>query len=110
MRIMVTDFDCLDNTKPCEGATYEAFIRIDVRSTDDPAKIPAYKGSVEPWFSEGRNHRVEGSQIRRDLDDKAWFIRVDSLKKLASLLKEYQGAHVKASWSNEDILELVLSE
>lgn len=58
--------------KPCKEAIKETYIRIDDRTTDDPAKIPAAHGESNWWYEEGKNHRIEHGRIMRDFDRRTY--------------------------------------
>lgn len=73
---------------PAPGCYRAAYIRIDERTTDDPTKIPAHKGTDGHWYDEGRNHRVEGGHIKRDFDDEDWFIDIADIPALLAFLDE----------------------
>jgi len=69
------------HSSPCEEAFQATTLDVDVRSVDDPKKIPAYKGKDDSWwYEEGANHRVENGNICRDIGWSAkWFVKIDSL-------------------------------
>lgn len=52
---------------PCEGAFKKSVVRVDMRNTDDPKKIPVNKGNDGDWYTRGTNHRVENGCICRDM-------------------------------------------
>ena len=86
MKFVITRTSSRDNEKPCEGAILEKYIRVDQRGVDDPAKIPAYQGKVDWWYSEGSNHRVENGNITRDLKESyGWVIEINLLEDLVRL-------------------------
>lgn len=88
-----------DNKPPCEEAFRAAYVRLDARTTNDPAKIPAHKGkSTDWWYNEGRNHRVESGQIVREFDAEDWFIEVNTLEELMALYKKYGDLVIGANW------------
>lgn len=68
------------DTPPCDGAKqYEVRI-VDCRSTDDPKKVPAHKGTDAWWYSAGENHRIEDGMICRDMGWKyEWFIEIQDI-------------------------------
>ena len=66
-----------DSKKPCEEAYKVMMKKIDRRTTDDPAKIPASHGDGAWWYKKGTNHRVENGFICRDLGwREAWVVKV----------------------------------
>ena len=90
MRFVVSRTSCWDSdVAPCEEAKRIKVVRVDERTTDDPAKIPSNKGQSEWWYKEGRNHRVENGRIRRDFDDKAWVVTIKSLDALAAFNRKH---------------------
>lgn len=65
---------------PVEGSYKVSRTRVDRRSTDDPAKVPAYRGDSAWWFEQGKNHRIENGMICRDLgQEEKWVIDIDDL-------------------------------
>ena len=88
-----------DEGKPHKDAYQRKYIYVDTRTTDDPAKIPMYKGDPSAWYGRGTNHRVENGQIKRDIHkESGWFIQVDNLHKFLEDLHK-----------NEKTTEIVLS-
>jgi hypothetical protein len=84
-----------DEEPPVPGAVREAYIRVDERTTNDPKKIPANKGTDGGWYETGRNHRVERRHIMRDFDAEGWFIEVPDLAALMALVKKHGHVIVK---------------
>ena len=76
-----------DGGRPCKGAYRREFMRVDERTTDDPAKVPAYGGKVAWWYDEGVGHRVEQGRIRRNISETGWFVRVGGLLELLELCR-----------------------
>lgn len=64
----------IDDGPPCEGAHRLSCMRRDGRTTDDPAKVPAYNGGTAWWYDEGTNHRVVNGRIERDIPDETWIV------------------------------------
>ena len=87
--------------KPCDHAKWERYMRIDVRATDDPTKIPCFAGhpddAREEWFGKGVNHRLENGQITRDLEHSAWFIDLPDFAALLALMSAYGDMTIKPS-------------
>lgn len=80
--------------RPIDGAIRRKYTPKDVRSVDDPIKIPAYRDNPEKarreWYEEGYNHRVENGRIVRDMEPQfAWYIEIGSLKQLVNLMQEH---------------------
>ena len=76
--------------KPCKEARQESVIRVDERTTDDPKKIPlSERESPNWWYESGKNHRVENGHIKRDFDDTAWVVDVNTLEELLKLRRKY---------------------
>lgn len=69
-------------------------IRIDRRFTDDPAKIPFYKGNKEKaekdWYGTGKNHRIVNGRIERDFDDEFFIIEINTLEDLLNFQEKYK--------------------
>ena len=72
--------------KPCEGATFEPYTRIDERTVDDPMKN---KHIGKSWYQQGKNHRVENGHIKRDFDGMAWFMEINSVDDLVAFAKKH---------------------
>lgn len=89
--------------KPCDEAVRENYVKVDIRTVDDPSKLP-YGGAN--WYSEGRNHRVENGMIKRDTDADAWFLELSSLDELVAFHKKYGSLVIDASYCNPDIIEI----
>lgn len=81
--------DFSSDAPPCEGVVDLPCIRVDERIKDDPAKIEFYKGKTDWWYKQGRNHRVEDGRIKRDFDDRAWYVEIDSLEALKAFFVEH---------------------
>lgn len=59
---------------------------VDERTTDDPAKIPAYAGNPQEWYDVGTNHRVYNGHLRRDRGTRrGHFIEIRDLEHLIKL-------------------------
>lgn len=71
------------------GAVRRGIVRVDVRTVDDPRKIPAYLGA-DPvwWYGEGTNHRVIDGRIARDFHEEAWTLEVRDAGALAALAQQ----------------------
>jgi hypothetical protein len=95
--------DYMGDNKPCDEAFRKAYVKTDVRGTDNPAKVPAYKGESTWWYSEGKNHRVEDGRIKRDFDAEHWFITANSLDELMALFDKYGGALISPVDSNPQV-------
>ena len=92
--------------KPCDKAFRDKYIRIDERTTDAPEKIPVANGKSEWWYEKGSNHRVENGHIKRDFEDEAWFINIESLDNLSDLIEDYGRVIIQPAYTNNDILEM----
>lgn len=88
--------------KPCEEAIEGTYTHVDIRMVDDPAKIPAEKGT-DWWYKDKdfTNHRVENGQIKRDRILKGWFVEINTLEELVEFTKKYDG-DVIISTNNEN--------
>jgi hypothetical protein len=76
---------CWDE-KPCYEAVEVAYIRVDRRTTDDPAKNP-HIGKT--WYDFGENHRIEDGMIARDFRDKRWMVSIESPDSLKAFIDKY---------------------
>ena len=75
---------------PCDEAVKVRVVNVDVRTTDDPRKVPAYKGDAYWWFSEGKNHRVVDGQITRDRGHVlAWAVEIADLDALMAFMERH---------------------
>ncbi len=103
-RFIVSRTSVWDNeTSPCEGAVKRPCVRVDRRTTDDPAKIPAHLTKSAWWYAGGRNHRVENGQIARDFDDEAWFIDIQSIR---DFVAKHGRVVIGETWRCDDFLEI----
>ena len=66
--------------KPCDEAFQILVVNTDVRTVDDPKKIPSNRGTDGDWYKIGTNHRVENGMIRRDLAPRLqWAVEVSDI-------------------------------
>ena len=80
MRYIVSRTSGIFEGEPIEGSYKIARTRVDRRTTNDPAKIPAYKGESAWWFETGENHRIENGMICRDMgQEEKWVIDIDDV-------------------------------
>jgi hypothetical protein len=97
-------------TPPCDEAFRQNVVSVDVRTTDSPTKIPAYKGrlqaAVDMWYGEGTNHRVEFGQIKRDFVASAWCINIDSLDELMAFYRKYGSIIIEPSSFHNGMTEI----
>lgn len=91
---------------PCQGAKWESYVRYDVRTTDDPKKIPCHNGTDGGWYDEGRNHRVVDGQITRDTDAHDWFVEVNTLDDVVALLIQHPSWSLRAPDHTSDFVRL----
>lgn len=69
---------------PCDGAKLYRIIDVDVRTVDDPKKIPAHRGTDGDWYQRGENHRVVNGCIARDVGwQQAWFVEIPDVMEFA---------------------------
>jgi len=75
--------------KPCPEATQEKFISVDRRTVDHPSKFKCM--SVEDWYREGKNHRVEDGMITRDLtlNLKRWVVKFNQPADFLDFIERY---------------------
>ena len=79
-------FEVAPNTP---NAVTESVTWPDVRTTDDPAKVPVYRGRETGWwYGEGKNHRVVDGKITRDLTRTIYVLEINTLAELMALAKE----------------------
>jgi hypothetical protein len=79
--------DYRSDRAPYYGAVKRSIPMVDVRSTDDPANVPAYGGKTEWWFGEGENHRVDNGNIKRDFPGDVWVLECDGIDKLVEFVR-----------------------
>jgi hypothetical protein len=107
MKFMVSRTSRTTDVKPCSEAKQEKYTRVDERSTDDPAKIPAMRGKpADWWFADGTNHRIENGHIKRDFEDTAWFIKINTLAQLIEFIEKYDQVIVSKSFWNPSIMSI----
>lgn len=85
---------------PYKHAYQASYVRIDERTVDDPMKNK-YIG--EDWYKEGKNHRVENGHIKRDFEDKHWFIDIESLEDLMELYEREGQLIIESVYGNPNI-------
>jgi len=88
--------------KPCEEAYLDKYIYTDERQINDPSKF-YYKENKENWYKEGKNHRVEDGHIKRDFENEAYFININSLEELNELSNKYGELVISSSFGNKNI-------
>lgn len=105
MKFVVTRTSCFEDGEegPCKGAFKEEYIRIDERAIDDPMKNN-FIGAA--WYTEGRNHRVEDGNIKRDFLDVTWFIEFNSLDDLLQFTKEHGRVVIQPFYFNPIYTEI----
>lgn len=81
---------------PCAGAKLEKYIKLDVRTVDDPSKVTTYGGKKDWWYREGRNHRKENGQIVREFVDEAWFVEINTIEQLWTILEKHKSLRLNA--------------
>jgi hypothetical protein len=98
------------DTPPCDEAFRQNVVKVDVRTTNSPMKIPAYKGrsqaAVDMWYGEGTNHRVESGQIKRDFVELAWCVNIDTLDELMALYRKYGSIIIEPSSFRNGMAEI----
>lgn len=88
MKFQILDYQQEDRISHPQ-AIYTPYVYVDIRSTDSPKKVPAYKGEEDWWFSEGKNHRLENGQIARDLDTShCWVLEISDLDTFISVISD----------------------
>jgi hypothetical protein len=69
------------------GASKTFIPRVDVRTCDDPKKIPYNKGTDGDWYKRGTNHRLIDGKIARDMgEDEVHQVEFSTLAELESLI------------------------
>ena len=93
-------------TPPCDGA-YRVWVQnIDVRTTDDPKKVPAYRGDDKWWYSKGENHRMIDGKIARDIEPiHVWVVRIDDLAQFAKKHGSIIIDHKSNGWATVEICD-----
>jgi hypothetical protein len=91
-----------DEKQPCNEAYIDTYVRVDERTVDNPEKLNGI-GNKKDWYENGKNHRVENGHIKRDFDDKAYFIDINSLEELTDLYIKYGELIIGKSFWNPDI-------
>ena len=99
-----TEFD--DDVSPCDEAVKGDYVRIDERTTDDPAKIRARNGESDWWYEDGGNHRVEDGHIMRDFDDTCWFVEIPDLQSLIEFVSKYGECVIGPAFRNRNRTEI----
>lgn len=72
--------------QPCEEAKQKKYFHMNWKTSDDPAKVPFYKGETDWWYNEGTNHRVEDGVIVRDMERDGWFVEFNNLDELLAFV------------------------
>jgi hypothetical protein len=104
MRFEVSRTSIWQEEKPCPEARRVKGVRIDLRTADDPSKIPAYEGkSTAWWYGKGRNHRVENGYIQRDFPTKYWVVDFETLEELMAFYKKYCPLILHPSFDDESM-------
>ena len=92
--------------RPCEEAQLEDYIDVDVRTNNDPKKVPAYYGDDTWWYSKGTNHRLVKGQICRDFVRKGYFIDIDTIDELMSFIDRHGQVVIFMYQEDPDIWEI----
>lgn len=82
------------DTAPCEEAYQETVIYTDVRTVNDPAKIPLSRNqSPNWWYEAGTNHRRlgprGGGNIARDFAREVWMVDIETMDDLMKFIEKY---------------------
>jgi hypothetical protein len=84
MKFIVSRTSVADCDRPCPEAQRELLPAVEQHY---PAYLP-----LDPygtWFTEGRNHRIQGGIPTRDVLKPRWTIDIDSLDTLIQFVKEH---------------------
>lgn len=96
--------DFISEDKPCKEAVRGKYTRIDERTVNDPMLIKSVRDGREKWYDRGTNHRVENGHIKRDFEDEAWFVEINTLKELNDFIDKYGDCVIMEFWENPSIL------
>ena len=87
-KVSKTSEYCSDN-KPIDEAKIEQAVKIDVRTCKSFTEVKKQNWGSQ-WFADGKNHRVEGGFVKRDMPERSiWTIRITNLKQLLGLVDKY---------------------
>lgn len=90
MKFRIKDgYDDFPKRMPFSGCVKGKFSRLDKRNTDDPKKIPAFKGKDGDWYKVGHSHSVINGEIQRYYDPiDCWYFETNNIEDLNVILEE----------------------
>ena len=102
MEFMINRTSILTDEKPCEEAYIKKYIYKDTRKL---TSFEEYDNMFKENFTDnGINHRInKQGYIERELESKAWFIKLDSLEELLEFTNKYGNIILDKSFFNHDI-------
>lgn len=100
-----------EEEKPIEECFEAEYTLVDIRSVDDPVKIPIYGNDRDvankDWYGKGTNHRLINNCIARDLGkEKGWFVEIKSLEDLIKFYKKYGRLIIQSKEGAEGVIEI----
>lgn len=103
MEFMITRTSNWSTVRPCDEAYEKVYSRKDIRTLKS---FEEYDNKFRDNFLDnGSNHRInEDGYIEREFEDKAWFIKINSLEDLLNLQNKYGQIIVGQSWNNYEYM------
>ncbi len=99
--------------KPCEEAYEKEIIRIDERTFKTFEEYDERWGRDKKWVEEGFNHKIipanediDYQHIYRELNDKIWCIKINTLEELLELQEKYGDIILSTCYKNKNIKSL----
>ena len=89
MRFEVSRTSSRHGSQPCAEAVQVQVVEVDRRGFKSPEEYDKYLHPTRPWLSVGKNHRIVGGGIERDLDVDAWVVELEGLVELMSFIDEH---------------------
>jgi hypothetical protein len=93
--------------KPIDEAYEKSYLYFDQHWTKDPSEYATdMEYTQRYWFGVGINHRVEDELMARDIPKIGWFVKIDNLEGLISLMQKYGPIVVRQAEHIKDTLEM----
>ena len=89
MKLKVSRTKIWTDEAPCSEARRGMGVRVDERTFKTPEKHDASLGHLEPWHSQGKNHRLTEIGIARDFDEMQWFVDFNTLEELMAFVARH---------------------